>query len=148
MSKIKWHNIPIPAQHLLLLIIGFILQRYYPWHFFEQDSGVRVWGLGVFIAGFIISFWATFTVSEINIEKPSQIITTGPYAYTRNPMYFAWALMYAGISVWGNNLWLVIFFPLALLITHFYDIPNEEIFLHEKFREEYEQYANRVKRYF
>lgn len=148
MSKIKWSNIPIPVQYLLLLIIGFILQKNTSWHFFEQGSGVRLWGGVAFIAGFILSFWATFAVSEINIEKPSQVISTGPYAFSRNPMYLAWALMYAGISVWSNNMWMVVFFPVALLITHFYDIPKEEKYLREQFGEAYEQYAGRVRRYF
>ncbi len=148
MNKIKWHNIPIPPQHILLLVVGLILNTYYPQQLLASAIWVIGLGLPLLIAGFVLSFWATVAVSDINVEKPTQIISTGPYSISRNPMYVAWAFIYLGISFWTNNLWDIIFVPLLLIFTHFYDVLKEERYLRKQFGEEFEKYSRHVRRYF
>ncbi len=146
--KWKWVNVPIPAQHLLGLILGAILQIVLkhrvlaaPW------VGVTV-GLPLIFIGVGLSGWSVLEAGETEIEKPTKLLTNGPYSLSRNPMYVAWTLMYLGIGLAANSLWIVVMLPLVAAFTHFVDVRREERFLEKKFGDEYIQYKGRVRRYF
>jgi protein-S-isoprenylcysteine O-methyltransferase Ste14 len=97
--------------------------------------------------GILLALWAASTFKEMVFEKPTAIITTGPYAFSRNPMYVAWTLIYLAITFLVNTWWLVLLLPVALLVIHFHDVRREERMLEENFGEEYRQYRARVRRY-
>ena len=107
----------------------------------------QILGWVLLLAGILLAFWATMTFKQMDFEKPTTLMTTGPYAFSRNPMYVAWTLIYLAVTLLLNTGWLVILFPVSLLIIHFYDVRREERFLEQKFGEEYRQYRARVRRY-
>ena len=63
-------------------------------------------------------------------------------------MYVAWTLMYLGIGLAANSLWIVVLLPAVVAFTHIFDVRREKRFLEKKFGEEYIQYKERVRRYF
>jgi protein-S-isoprenylcysteine O-methyltransferase Ste14 len=63
-------------------------------------------------------------------------------------MYVGWTLLSLGIGLVINNLWLLILILVVALFQHFYVIPREERFLLENFGEAFEQYLDKVGRYF
>ena len=63
-------------------------------------------------------------------------------------MYVAWTLMYLGIGLTANSLWIIAFLPIVVAFTHFVDVRKEERFLEKQFGDEYLQYKGRVRRYF
>jgi protein-S-isoprenylcysteine O-methyltransferase Ste14 len=78
----------------------------------------------------------------------SQLITDGPYRFTRNPMYLGMTLLLAGTAVLLGSLgpWLIV--PLFVYVINHNIIPIEEAMLVEAFGEEYRQYRARVRRWF
>lgn len=147
MTSFKWSNIPIPEGHIITLIAGTVLQLWRPLAFWQAVWQSQVLGLSFLLMGILLALWATASFQEMNFEKPTRIVTQGPYAFSRNPMYVAWTLIYLAIALLMNTWWLILLLPGPLLITHFYDIPGEERQLEQKFGEAYRSYRARVRRY-
>ena len=75
------------------------------------------------------------------------LIRTGPFRYSRNPLYLAVCLLIVGIGVWVNSLWiLVMLIPLFLVMSRAV-IAREERFLEHKFGQEYLDYRVSVRRW-
>jgi protein-S-isoprenylcysteine O-methyltransferase Ste14 len=77
----------------------------------------------------------------------STIVVEGPYRFTRNPLYVASALIYAGIAVRLNGLWAALLLPLVLGVVDRGVIEREERYLERKFGEEYLRYKAQVRRW-
>jgi protein-S-isoprenylcysteine O-methyltransferase Ste14 len=80
-----------------------------------------------------------------HVRKNEALATSGPYAYTRNPLYLGSLVMGMGFCVAARSLWvgvmlLVMFFAIYLPV-----IRDEEAFLRRTFPE-FEDYANKVPR--
>ena len=75
------------------------------------------------------------------------LVTSGPYAISRNPIYLAWAIFQLGLGIWLQNLWIVILLPPAILVVNMLGIIPEEQVLQEKFGQSYQEYRDRVRRW-
>jgi protein-S-isoprenylcysteine O-methyltransferase Ste14 len=83
----------------------------------------------------------------MDISSPEELVISGPYAFSRNPIYLGWTLIYLGIAFVLNAVWLLILFPLAAIYVHFVEIHNEEKALEQKFGDRYRDYREQVRRY-
>ncbi|HVY55791.1 MAG TPA: isoprenylcysteine carboxylmethyltransferase family protein, partial [Thermodesulfobacteriota bacterium] len=80
--------------------------------------------------------------------KPATtVLTDGIYAYSRNPMYAGLILFLVAVSILLNNLWILIFTPVFIAVMRKGVIEREELYLEEKFGEEYTDYKKRVRRW-
>lgn len=147
MSNIKWRNFPVPPIHVVTLIMGIAMQVWFPLGIWRDSWQRQVLGWGLLLAGILLALWAATAFEDMDTEKPGRVITSGPYAFSRNPMYVAWTLMYIAIAILVNTWWLIVLIPIPLLATHFYDVRREERQLEEKFGESYRQYRSQVRRY-
>jgi len=96
-------------------------------------------GGAVSAAGLVIRGWAAGTV-----EKDRELTTTGPYAHTRNPMYFGSFLVGLGLTLAGGSwLWPAAFI-LFFLVVYAPTISREGRELSERFGSAYEEYAAAV----
>jgi protein-S-isoprenylcysteine O-methyltransferase Ste14 len=75
------------------------------------------------------------------------IVTTGPYRFSRNPLYVGLTLLYLGLTSAFNTWWGVILLVPTLAIMHWGVIRREERYLEQRFGEPYRQYCARVRRY-
>lgn len=146
--KWKWSNVPIPVQHLLGLVVGTILQFMLKHKLFAFSWIGHVIGWPLIATGVGLSAWSVIEAGDIDVESPTKLLTGGPYSLSRNPMYIAWTLIYLGIALATNWLWVFALLSLIIAFTHFVDIRMEERFLREQFGEEYLEYQRRVRRYF
>ncbi len=105
-------------------------------------------GIPIILAGIILVAWSVLEVSTIEIETPKELIMTGPYAISRNPMYVAWSLIYIGAIFMVNSKWLLLLFSFVLAFTHYRVILREEEELEEQFGNKYREYCKNVRRYF
>lgn len=112
-----------------------------------------IWiGVAVFAAGFALAMWAVATIraagSRIEIHKPTTaIVTHGPFAFTRNPVYLGMFTGQAGLAIGFDNLWLLaMLVPFYLIIRHGV-VAREEAYLDRKFGAVYLDYKARVRRW-
>jgi protein-S-isoprenylcysteine O-methyltransferase Ste14 len=146
--QIKWKYVPIPEGHVIPLILGIFAHESIP-----MPLAIIGWlrfmlGIPFILAGIILAARAVQEVGTIEVEAPTELITTGPYAISRNPMYAAWHLIYVGSIFLVNTKWLLLLFSFALAFTHYRVILREERELEELFGTEYREYCKNVRRYF
>jgi protein-S-isoprenylcysteine O-methyltransferase Ste14 len=104
------------------------------------------------IAGFFLIAVAavSFRKAKTNIEpsKPAMaLVTTGVYAFSRNPIYVGMALGYIGLSFLADSVLSLVTLPLAIAIMHYGVIKREEHYLEVKFGQAYRDYRDRVRRW-
>ena len=68
------------------------------------------------------------------------------YRFSRNPIYISFILLVLGLSVWLNDLWLVVTLVPAVGFIAVVVIPREEQFLERNFHDEYLSYKTTVRR--
>jgi protein-S-isoprenylcysteine O-methyltransferase Ste14 len=76
-----------------------------------------------------------------------EIVSTGVYRFTRNPMYLGMALLQCGIGVGLANAWVIVLLPLTLAVVHLTAIRHEETYLERKFGKAYTDYKSSVRRW-
>lgn len=122
----------------------------WPWALpFSKSLAVTAAALGIAIAlsGAVAFRRHRTTVDPLHPEKATTLVTTGIYAYTRNPMYLGLLIVLIGVAVWlGNALVPVMLVLFVLYITRFQIVPEERV-LHAKFGEDYAAYIRRVRRW-
>ena len=137
--------------------IGFVLGALI--HFLWEPLGVfpETWighavGWPLVVSSIILVIWARQTMARsgvsLNVYKPTNsIIVSGPYGFTRNPMYLSMTLLYCGISLIINAVWPILFLPAVLAVVHYGVIAREEAYLERKFGQDYQSYRSRVRRW-
>jgi protein-S-isoprenylcysteine O-methyltransferase Ste14 len=145
---------PPPLIFLSGLLLGGLINWFYPLYIFPARYLLfaRIVGtlLIVLGLGIIFNVRAKMQRVETNIEpwKPTNsIITEGIYAYSRNPVYVAMILIYFGVTIIVDSMWILSFIFLVFFVMHFGVILREEKYLEKKFGEEYLNYKNKVRRW-
>jgi protein-S-isoprenylcysteine O-methyltransferase Ste14 len=77
----------------------------------------------------------------------SHLITSGPFAWSRNPIYVGNTVLVVAAGLFFGKAWLVMLAPLAAFVTQKLAIEREERHLAEMFGEEWVSYAERVRRW-
>lgn len=110
--------------------------------------------LGIFIigTGLYLAFWCRtiFLRNRTTLspyESPAVLITTGPFRFSRNPVYLAMALMLFGSAVVMGTLVPFVFSVLFIVIIEMLFIPDEEQMLEKIFGGKYREYKRRVWRW-
>ena len=144
---------PPPSIYLAALLAGLLLNYFFPLSIFfvPRLAGLIIGVALTAVAGFVIvaSFQA-FSLAKTNVEpwKPTTaIVTTGVYAFSRNPIYLAMTTLYLGAALLLNSLWILLLLAPVLLLINFGVIVREENYLTVKFGDEYAAYKKRVRRW-
>ena len=116
---------------------GFLIVIVFAW-FSRPTIESMLWGVPVSLAGLALRAWAAGCLA-----KNQQLATSGPYAYTRNPLYVGTLLVAAGLSISARSIWLAALFAAVFLFVYLPVIQNEEQHLRKLFPE-YAAYAGRV----
>ena len=147
MSRFRWSNIPIPEGHVIPLVLGVVLDIWLPLKLFDLPWLKHILGWSLLLAGSLLAAWAAMAFKVMDFSKPTSIIDSGPYHFSRNPMYIAWTMLYLGTAMVVNTWWLLIFLPALVAFTHYRVVRQEERALEQKFGNEYREYTGRVRRY-
>ena len=144
-------KVPPPLIYIAGLVIGALLEQVA-----ATPNLPGVWALVAAVGGIVLAFLLAgdaarrFAMSKTPPEpwKPSNaLVTSGPYRFTRNPMYIGMALLYLGIALTFGWLWAVALLPVVLLIIDRAVIAREERYLTRRFGESYLSYRERVRRW-
>jgi protein-S-isoprenylcysteine O-methyltransferase Ste14 len=139
-----------PIIFLCAILLGIALNWARPLHFMSQS--VRLLGPVVTACAvllFVLSYRA-FRAAGTSVrgtERTTVIVRTGPYRFSRNPIYVSFILLVLGLSVWLNNLWLLVTLVPAIAVVALVVIPREEQFLERNFQDRYSGYKAAVRRW-
>jgi protein-S-isoprenylcysteine O-methyltransferase Ste14 len=75
------------------------------------------------------------------------LVTSGPFRFTRNPLYLALGLLLAGVALAMNSLALAVMIVPWSIVMRYGVIAREEHYLEQKFGEDYRAYCRRVRRW-
>ena len=106
---------------------------------------MRIAGAVLVLAGLWVRFYATCWISGY---KNRTLLTDGPYAHVRHPLYFGNTLAALGVGLVSCSPWILGVAALVLGPVFFGTALNEEYKLAEWFGEEYERYAAATPRFF
>jgi protein-S-isoprenylcysteine O-methyltransferase Ste14 len=81
------------------------------------------------------------------MQPTAALVTEGPFRYSRNPIYVALTLLYLGVALLINALWILLLVVPAVLVLRYGVIAREEAYLAWKFGDTYRQYTAQVRRW-
>ena len=144
-------TVPPPVYFLAGLAAGWLLQPVLPRAPFPPVV-VRIVGPLLGLAGGALIVWALVAFRRRGTSadpwKPTRaVVTEGPYAFTRNPIYLSLALLTAGLALRMNLLGPLALLPVVLLAVDRLVIAREERYLERKFGDDYRAYKARVRRW-
>lgn len=94
-----------------------------------------LWGAVVAIAGELVRIWAAG-----HLEKGREVTRSGPYRFSRHPLYLGSTLIGIGLAIASNNVWVATMVIAYLSVTLTAAIRTEEAHLTEKFGAAYPDY--------
>jgi protein-S-isoprenylcysteine O-methyltransferase Ste14 len=141
-----------PLLYAAALVIVLALRWFWPMPMLGR--AVALWaGVSLIVLGLAIAIAGrrALQAAATNVDpmRPTTaIVTSGPYRFSRNPLYVALTLLYLGLTLVFNTLWgLVVLIPLVITM-HCGVVLREERYLEGKFGDVYRQYRSKVRRYF
>jgi protein-S-isoprenylcysteine O-methyltransferase Ste14 len=108
-------------------------------YFAKPTAWTLIAGAAVALPGLLVRAWASG-----HLRKNEMLATTGPYAYTRNPLYLGSFLMGLGFTIAAGQVLLVIIFVVMLLGIYLPVMRVESATLAMLFGKKYERYAKEV----
>ncbi len=146
-------DIPVPP--LLAagsVVVASLLQKFWPLERLWQHPVITVCGWLLFVVG--VGIWAgtlrMFRVRQTTLNpvgKPTTLILTGAYRFSRNPLYVAGVLLLLAIFVLTALPYFAVGPIVFLWVMNGCVIPREEANLREQFGVAYEDYCARVRRW-
>jgi len=145
-------RLPPPSVYVAFLLVGVALR--YAKEF--PVPGPRFVGIAAGVAFVMAGFWLlsnSWKLFQRTGQHPApwkptpELVFSGVYRFTRNPMYLGMTCLQIGLGLAFNNLWISLLAPLSLLVVHFIAVVPEERYLTEKFGESYKAYSIKVRRY-
>ncbi len=119
--------------------LGFIFAVVYVW-LAQPTRTSLIAGALVLLPGLLLRGLASG-----HVQKDKQLTTSGPYAYTRNPLYVGSLMLAAGFAIAARSWWIVVVMLLMFAVIYVPVIGGEERYLHRTFPE-YDDYARHVPR--
>ena len=135
MASVTWTRIA----RRIRVPLGFAFTAFYLW-LARPTTLSMMMGLALIIPGLAIR-----ALASGHVQKNEQLSTTGPYAYTRNPLYLGSLILAAGFAIAARSWWIGLVLPLLFVVIYLPVIQGEEAFLREHFSE-FAEYARQVPR--
>jgi len=115
-----------------------------PWSY----AGAALIVLSLLLGGPALLAFRRARTPVVPFERSTALVTTGPFRFTRNPMYSGMLLLLLGVATLLGSLGAYLPIPLFIGIIQKNFIEGEERFLTEIFGEQYQAYQRRVRRWF
>ena len=142
---------PPPLWYALAVLIGVLLDRRWP---LPLGGG----SLATIAGGFFVVAWLAIALPSIRrfrhsktsivpIRPAEALVLSGPYHYTRNPMYVSLAFLTIACGLLLATWWpLILLVPTLAIVQQLVILP-EERYLRRRFGTEYDAYTRRVRRW-
>jgi protein-S-isoprenylcysteine O-methyltransferase Ste14 len=144
-------HVPPPLVYAVPLAAAWAVDRLLPWRMpgsgWRKGVGVALLVTGQAIAASGAVAFRRHHTSVIPGRPASAIVTTGPYMYTRNPMYLGMTVAYLGGSLLLGTWWAPVVLPGVVAFVDRNVIRREEAYLRNRFGEEYEAFSAHTRRW-
>jgi protein-S-isoprenylcysteine O-methyltransferase Ste14 len=140
-----------PLLYGAAFLLVLVLTWFWPLPIFGRAGALWV-GLALAVLAIALAVWGrrTMLAAGTNIDPTlptSAIVTSGPFRFSRNPLYVALTLLYVGLTLAVDTWWGLILLVPLLVTMHLGVVLREERYLERKFGEDYRRYKAGVARY-
>ncbi|MDW3222324.1 MAG: isoprenylcysteine carboxylmethyltransferase family protein [Paracoccaceae bacterium] len=147
----KWLDMP-PVWLILFATIAWVQAKAYPLNL-SLDHPVTSLLAGLLVgAGIVLTLLAVMEFRRhkttiIPHETPENLIQSGVFKRTRNPIYLADVLIFAGLCLWWDAILALILVPVLVWVLERRFIIPEENRMRREFRTEFARYAQKTRRW-
>ena len=142
---------PPPLIYAAGILAGWLLERLWPRADFDDawadPLAALLVGAALLLIATAMGLFRSAGTSPLPMLPTTTLVFRGPYRFTRNPMYLAMALLYAGVALLFDFVWALVLLPVVIVIVQTQVIAREERYLEAKFGDEYRAYRGRVRRW-
>ena len=138
-----------PVLFVIHLFFAYLLNQLLPLAF----PNIPVW-VGYFLVliglGLAFSAVSQFMRAHTTLDphgSVNEIVTSGPYRFSRNPIYLGFVCLLIGFPLIFKSYWGLILSPIFIILMNTLVIQHEETYLEKKFGEVYINYKSRVRRW-
>lgn len=140
-----------PVLVLVCIAIGVLLEWVVPP---ARVESLWLWAAGIILiaggAALASAAARRFRQAGTNVptwQPTTALVSTGPYRFTRNPIYIGLLAIQLGIAALAGSLWIALMGAPAFLVLHFGVVLREEAYLERRFGQAYRAYRARVRRW-
>src|SRR5215216_1451530 len=138
--------------YFLLAFVAVLLQRFYPLPAILTSQVPRMLVAAIMVINLVIGLAAARGMltakTSLNPQRPTTaLVLSGPFRFTRNPLYLGLTVFYAGLMLVFELTWGLLFLPIVVWLITVWVIVPEEKYLEQKFGTEYLHYKSRVRRW-
>jgi len=119
--------------------LGFAFAVFYLWIAHPSWMSIAI-GTAVVVPGILLR-----ALASGHVKKNEELTTSGPYAYTRNPLYLGSLMMAVGFAIAARSVWVLVLMVVMFCAIYLPVIRAEETFLRETFPN-FDEYAHHVPR--
>ena len=145
-------KVPLPIWTLVFLVLAGGAGRLAGWPTLPQAHRVSI-GVGLIAISFVAPVWALIlfrrkrTQLSSTSETNNKLVTTGPFRFTRNPMYLGLVLLSLGVAVATGAIPMFVSPLLVFATANWIHIPFEEAKMRRQFGPAFDDYARNVRRW-
>ncbi len=144
--------VPPPRLYVGTWLSGLAISLFVPVRLLQHFDIAAVSGLLLFALSSGLARWSFVTMrrSETSAAPDThaaQLVTDGPFRYSRNPIYVAMTGLYLGLTLLLNSLWPLLLVVPLLAVMEWGVIRREERYLSQRFGPPYDAYRSRVRRW-
>lgn len=142
---------PPPLIYLGAIVAGALIERVWrarlPVGGWGRVAGLLLIAAAVILAASAVRAFSRAKTSPKPHKPTTAIVTSGPFRFTRNPIYISFTLVQLGIALMTASAWTLALLIPVLLVVRLGVVAREERYLKRKFGDEYLSYTRRVRRW-
>jgi protein-S-isoprenylcysteine O-methyltransferase Ste14 len=144
-------SFPPPFLYVGHFLLGILLDRWIPLPALPRTPS-RLLATVLLLPGLGLIFWSLWLflrarTSPLPMRPTTAIVRSGPYRWTRNPMYLGMLLLYLGVALLFDVGWALVLAPVLVVFVGRLVIAKEERYLEASFGDEYQRYKAQVRRW-
>ena len=149
-NALPWPPLIYVAAVAISIILAWLAPL--PWLSGPFEEFLFAVGWLVVVGAIAIEVSAIRTMLRANTTiRPNQgsdhLVTTGPFSFTRNPIYLGNTMVMIGIGLIAGSIWFLALAIVAAFVTQKLAIEREEQHLEARFGKKFRDYAKRVRRW-
>jgi protein-S-isoprenylcysteine O-methyltransferase Ste14 len=144
-------HFPPPFLYVALFLLGLLMDNLVPLPALPRTPS-RVLAALLLVPGLGLILWSLWLflrarTSPLPMRPATAFVRSGPYRWTRNPMYLGMLLLYLGVALLFDVTWALLLAPAVVFLIGRLVIRREERYLEAKFGDDYRRYMGQVRRW-